>query len=307
LPACADTLAIINMPYSTLRPIRLSLGLMTVLSGLLLTAAARAESVEVCSDAYTKAQEERLAGRLMRARALLQTCQEPSCPEVIVNDCSRWLAEVEADLPSVRISTRDRSGSPVEGASAQLDGRALSADELAAALILDPGPHQLRVVAPGFKARELEVSLSPEDRDRRVDVRLERQPPAVVAPASRPEPQSVTEQPEAPRTSTSFPVAATVLAGTGVVALGASIYFGISAKSKYDDLETRCAPDCASGDIDAVQTRALLSDLSLATSLIAFGGAAWLYWREPASKPTTARLGLAPTLGGGKLRLRVDF
>src|SRR4051794_16663268 len=65
-----------------------------------LAASARAVSVEACSDAYTKGQEERLAGRLLSAREQFRLCRDPTCPSAVVPDCTRWIAEVEADLPT---------------------------------------------------------------------------------------------------------------------------------------------------------------------------------------------------------------
>jgi tetratricopeptide (TPR) repeat protein len=46
----------------------------------------------------------------------------------------------------------------------------------------------------------------------------------------------------------------------GALAVGALVV-GLNAQSKYDDLETRCAPNCAASEVDSVRTRATVADV----------------------------------------------
>lgn len=46
----------------------------------------------------------------------------------------------------------------------------------------------------------------------------------------------------------------------GALAVGALVV-GLNAQSKYDDLESRCAPSCTASEVDSVKTRATVADV----------------------------------------------
>jgi hypothetical protein len=104
-----------------------------------------------------------------------------------------------------------------------------------------------------------------------------------------------------------LPAAAIAFAGVGVVALGSSLVFGLSAKSKYDNLKTTCAPTCAESQVDSVHTKAVVSDVALATSALAFGMAAYFYFSAEPEKAGATALAVEPSLNGARARLRVSF
>jgi hypothetical protein len=259
------------------------------------------EEVEACSNAYTFGQEERLAGHLYSAQKQFDLCANPSCPRAIVSDCERWTREVVSDLPTVLIRTTTASGQAVPRLKVTVDGAAVSPSQLVNPFVLDAGQHVLRFEAPGYEPLEIEPSLRARDHEVLISAVL--RPIALVASPSPQLPSP--HQPSAP--SAGLPVAALTFAGVGVVALGTSIFFGVSAKNKYDDLKASCAPDCETSQAYAVHTKAVISDVALATSITAFGAAAYFYFsREPEKAGTTA-LGVEPVLDGARARLRVSF
>lgn len=264
------------------------------------TRAAHADAIQVCADAYTKGQEERLAGRLLSARTLFQTCADPTCPAAVVPDCQRWVTEVEADLPTAVIKVTDTAGRVPTGLSVFLDGQSVPLDALGKPYVLSPGPHVLRVEAPGYQALELDPALRPEDRQLPIHALLR------FAPASTP--VAAPDLNAAPPSSSKpVPVAAITFAAVGTVALGTSLYFGLSAKSRYDDLKSECAPNCAQSRIDTVNSKALVSDIALGASLVAFGAAAYFYFSAKADAPAAAALRIEPTPQGASARLRFAF
>ena len=269
-------------------------------SWVLASGVAHAEvSVDVCSDAYTKGQEERLAGRLFSAREQFEVCSDSSCPKAFVRDCLRWLTEVEADLPSLLVRVTDTAGRTPDGLSVFFDGRAVAVEALEQPLVTSAGPHVLRFEAPGYQPVELSPALRPEDRKLKVNA-LMRLEAAVDTPAVTP---SVSDAPK----SKGVPVATLTFASIGVVALGGSLYFGLSAKSRYDDLKAHCAPTCSQSQIDSVHSKAVISDIALATSVVAFGAAAWFYFSaKPDDRGSTA-LRIEPSPQGARAQLRVVF
>jgi len=266
------------------------------LAWLVYAANAHAEiSVEACSNAYTRGQEERLAGRLYGARSEFNTCADAACPQAIAGDCKRWASEVEADLPSIRVQVRALSGKPIEQLSFSSDGVNIPVSQLAQPVILDAGPHTLHFEAPGFQALDIEKSLRPADRELEVKI--------VLRPLGAPvETETPARTPPAART----PPLAWVFAGAGSAALGVAVYFDLSSHLKYEDLKSSCAPVCSRADADSVHSRAVIGDVALLASAAAFGAAAWFYFSAKAERPHTA-LNLEARPGGARLGLRVAF
>ena len=271
----------------------------------LLAGAARADvSVEACSDAYTKGQEERLAGHLYSARTLLNVCSDPTCPTAIVRDCERWVTEVAADLPTVLVHATDAAGRPINDLKITVDGANVAVADLAKPFVLDVGQHVLRFEAAGYEPLEVQPSLRPRDHEVPVNAVLHlNAPPQSVALAPLPgNAAQSSNQPSKP-----VPVAAVALASVGVVALGTSIYFGLSAKSKYDDLKAECAPNCSQSSADSVHTKAVVSDVALGATIVAFGAAAWFYFGASPNPQSATALGVEPTRDGARARLRIAF
>ncbi len=273
-----------------------------LLSLVSVAATARAEqSVEACSDAYTLGQEERLAGHLYSAQKQFDLCADPSCPKAIISDCERWSREVISDLPTVLIKTTTASGQPVPGLKVTVDGAVISPSQLVNPFVLDAGQHVLRFEAPGYEPLEIEPSL--RARDHEVPISAVLHSIAVVAsPSSR-----VARADHASVSSGAPPVAALTFAGVGVVALSTSIFFGVSAKNKYDDLKATCAPSCPAAQASSVHTKAVVSDVALATSVLAFGAAAYFYFSSEPEQAGATALGVEPVLNGARARLRVSF
>jgi hypothetical protein len=255
-------------------------------------------SIEACSSAYTKGQEDRLAGRLFDARQAFIACAELSCPEAIRADCSRWQSEVEQDLPTIRLKVADIHGAAVNEVKLSADGTSVPAAKLARPIILESGPHTLRVEANGFSPVELERALRPTDRELEVSVVLHR----LDEPAAPKKLDAVVASDVRP-----FPTAAVVVAGVGLAALGGSLYFGLRSHRQYEALKDSCAPACEPSRSDSLRTNALISDVALAGSVVLLGTAAWLYFRATPTQPSATALSVAPNLHGAGLRLRVAF
>lgn len=238
---------------------------------------------ETCSVAYARGQEERLAGRLYNARGAFQQCSSNACSRELVRDCGRWLKEVEADLPTVRVSVHDEHGAAVAPLSVTIDGQALPPAALSAPIVLESGPHELRFEAPGYQPVKLEKALRPSDREVSVAVTL--RPPA---------PPAV----ETPRT-TAVPAASWILAGVGTAALGGSLYFGVKARGEYQDLKDTCAPACAPSATDAMHRHSVIADVALGGSLLAFAAAAVVYFTSQPMSVNDSKQARSLSLDGG--------
>ncbi len=275
-------------------------GALLTASCLIVETAAAEPSLEACAGAYTKGQEERLENRLLSAHEEFELCANPSCPAPVVSDCRRWKKEVEAALPSVLVSATNEKGESLTEFVFYLDGtpRSLVPGE---PLLLKPGQHRFRFEAAGYIAREIQRDLKPEHQ--RVPLI------AVLSPVQEPIKQAEPElaAPE-PSEEAKLPIAAIVAGSVGVLALGSSVYFGLSAQHEFDRLKEECAPRCAEADAGAVQTKILIADVALATGVAALGAAAWLYFSEDSEDVARApAIGVTAEPGGAQGRLRLRF
>jgi hypothetical protein len=262
-------------------------------SAFLLPVAARAADADPgCATAYAKGQDDRLAGRLFDARTAFKRCSVSTCPDALVHDCATWVSEVEADLPTVVIHVTDAHGRLLPSVRVLADGNPIAPSDLERPLVLEAGPHSLRFEAAGYEAVEVQTALRPTDRQ--LEVRATLYAPGEKARAARP----------APRRS-GVPTLSLALAGVGAVALGTSAYFGIAARRQYDDLEQSCAPYCRRADADAMESKALISDIALGTSLVALGAAAWIFFGAP-DEPKAAVV-VSSRIRGGDASVRVTF
>jgi hypothetical protein len=71
---------------------------------------ARADSAEACMLAAEKAQNLRNAGKLSDAKGELSLCVRERCPALVRRDCTQWMGEVLAMLPTVVPGARDAKG-----------------------------------------------------------------------------------------------------------------------------------------------------------------------------------------------------
>ena len=229
------------------------------LSGALLfaTASAGAQDKKTCVDRAEQGQGERHAGDLVAARASFGRCVAESCPEPIRQDCTRWLDEVEAELPTISIHAKDARGHDVIGARVVVDGVAVAERLTGAVVHVNPGEHRLRLetpsgasteqrilVATGQKARVVEMTFATAlDVEGRGDGTSTAA--SSVPPAGEPAPE---------RPSLVLPL---VLGGVAVAGLGLGTFFELTGQSEYRDLRDGCGRTgaCSSDDVDANRTK----------------------------------------------------
>jgi hypothetical protein len=264
-------------------------------SALLLTAgAAAADEKEVCVQAVERAQVVRLDGKLIEAREGFVTCARAVCPAAIRQDCTRWVAEVDASLPSVVFEAVWADGRDATGMTVVLDGKPLEGAEPGRAVPMDPGEHSFRfevagaapvesrnVIRQGEKNRLLRVTFTP--------LAAPAPPtPAVVTPppAPSPSPSSTAApvglwRPPSDRVTPSparrpIPLAAWVLGGVAVAGLGGLAYFGLKGTGDLDSMRSSCGHACNPSDVTAARNQILVGDVLGAVGLVAAGAAVWL-------------------------------
>lgn len=216
--------------------------------------------LEACLDSYEQAQRHRKGGELMQAREALMICSRDVCPDIAKADCTRWLAEVRQDVPSIVLGASFEEGGDAIQVRVTIDGKPLANQLDGRALEVNPGIHVLRFETAGREPVQQRVSIRVGERNRRIMAVF----PALPPPPPPPEPPGV-------------PTISYVLGGVGVIGLAGFGYFAATGRSDESDLE-RCKPVCAADDVDDVRKRYLAADVSLAVGVLALGGASYFYF-----------------------------
>jgi hypothetical protein len=232
-------------------------------------------------------------GKLIAARTQALACASESCPAVLQRDCEPAVRELAELTPSVVVGARDAAGNDVLKAQVLLDGEPWLDRLTGASMPLDPGPHVLTFSASGQEPVRIELVLSEREKGRVVTALLK--PPAPPAPPAPP--------PAAPApallTRTEFSPFAYVFSGLAIAGLATFTSFGVTSRSRYDDLDRTCAPDCSSDRVRSARSKATIADVGLGVGVLSLGAAAY-FWLSPSRVPVEAsglrlQVGASPT------------
>jgi hypothetical protein len=237
-----------------------------------------------CTAAYEQSQELRRHDALSAARSQLVICEQ-ACPRALAADCTKWEAEVEALMPTVRLRATDGQGHSVD-ARVLVDGTLLVERIGDASIAVDSGDHTFRFESASGLTSEVRVSLHGGERDRTIE--------AVLAPARAAEPAAHASE------GRPFPTPTYVLGAVGVVGVGLALALTTWGHLDAGHLASTCAPRCAPGDVDSIRTAydvgwviGGIGVVSLAVALVL-----WKPWEERPA-PTSGGLFVLPTVGGG--------
>jgi hypothetical protein len=212
-----------------------------------------------CIDGFESAQKLRAARALVEEREKLVACVQPTCPAPIVRDCSAWLAEVDASMPSIVLGAVDARGRDIDDVSVSLDGRPLRERLDGKAIDVDPGPHTLRYARKGATSIDYRVVIQEGEKNRLVRVVFP-DPAVALAPS-----------PEAPAAGPTVPIATYLLGGLTLLAAGSFAYFGLRASGEASDARA-CEATLGCNNVsmrDEAMTHAHVADVSLAVGALA--------------------------------------
>jgi hypothetical protein len=246
--------------------------------------AARADppAVNACADAYTRGQIARNAHKLLQARESFRVCAQAACKAFIVKDCTTWLEQVQASMPTVVPLATDEAGGLLSSVKVSMDGALLLDASDGRSVEVDPGPHALTFEAPDGRKVDQMVLVPEGEKDRRIAVTFAKRPsPAAASPS----PASVTSStasgatPAPERSGTPWKSVGLVTAGVGVVGLGLGALFGLEAMAKKSsagcDSNSVCRSDAAASTLrDAGTAGDLSTAFVIAGGVLAAGGLA---------------------------------
>jgi hypothetical protein len=243
-----------------------------------------------CVEAAEAGQRLRKEGHLVSARDQLLLCASRECPDVVSQDCTGWLGEVQRSLASVVVKARSAAGEPLSDVSVFLDGTELSERAPTAAIDVDPGDHLVRCERVGFTPVEQSVRVSEGERGDEVECRLAQATP-LGPDAGRPKvgPRILQALPPGPPTRGPLPWVVWPLGGLGLAGIGTFTFFGLEGTAEENTLrgKTGCAPRCSSAQLEPVETKFLVANISLGVGVVALAAAAVVALLHQSSAPST--------------------
>jgi hypothetical protein len=125
-----------------------------------------------CAASYEKAQVQREAWKLRNARASFLACARPVCGKFIYQECTKSLAQIDADIPSVVFTAKDDRGEPVVDVQVTMDGERLTSHLDGRSMSIDPGIHHFSFRAVNGVADLARVPIAQGERNRSLSVEL---------------------------------------------------------------------------------------------------------------------------------------
>lgn len=236
--------------------------------------------------------------KLRAERAQLLVCAAATCPADIRKECLRRVDEVNAQIPTVVFSARNRSGADLSAVRVTMDGEVLADRLEGTALSIDPGEHRFTFEVSGQPDVTKTFVIVEGQKDRREQIVFD--PPAT--PVEKPPPNAEPVPPATPVPAGGTGTQKTLALVTGAlgiagVAIGATA--GLIAIGKKNDAQATCPDECATqqgvNDWNDAKTVANISTVGFIVGGVGLAGAAALWFTAPSSgDEPKAQVGLGP-------------
>lgn len=233
-------------------------------------------------------QELRQSGKFYDARARFEACAVSGCPAVLRDDCVARLGDVTRAMPSVKLTVKDARGRVVRPRRVILDGKDVTVDS-SDGIATDPGEHNLDVEAEGF-APTRKTFVAREGAKRHEEV-------VHVDDLAR----DVTSAERADASPSPRRLVALGVGGAGIALVGIGAYFGLAAKSTYDDASSleNCPQgpsSCNTAGIDGgrrADEQATISTVTFIAGALFLAGGLVVYVTAPEKRTVQ----VAPSVG----------
>lgn len=283
---------------------------------LAMIAAARPASADEraqCVAASEKAQQLKNAGKLSEAREQLVICGRAECPKLVQQDCTQWMSDLLGVLPSVVPGAKDRRGRDIVDVKVTVDGKVVTETLDGKPILVDPGVHNFHFETKGAPAIDEKIVVRQGEKNRIVTVTfaLGEDPDAAKKPG-RIDVGRDSDRRDHDTGGSSLPIAAFVVGGLGLAALGTALYINLDANADARKLRDECAPKCNPSDVDDVEQRRIIAGVTAAAggALLIAGVVLFFVHGSGESRGGRARAPafvVAPVSGGGAFAALVTF
>jgi hypothetical protein len=245
---------------------------------------------QACIDAHVEAQRARKRGALRLAREKLLSCAQSSCPGLVSNDCTAWLSEVEASVPSIVLAVVDAEGRDLVEVAVSANGQRWLERIDGKATALDPGSYELTFSARGYTPLKVALTVRQAEKDRLIRVQLARDPSAEPSRGG-------------------VPVLSYVLGGVAIAGFGTFVYFGVRGQDEYDEAERTCGTACSDDQVADGKLAWIVADIGLGVGLASAAAATILYLvsQQDDDAETATRIDVAPSQDGARVQWTARF
>jgi hypothetical protein len=261
-------------------------------------------SKQQCIAADTNAQSLRREGKFAAARDQLRACADSACPDLVRNDCTQRLNELDASQPTIIFDAKDADGKDVTGVTVSVDGQPLADKLRGVAIPCDPGEHTFTFQALGSAPVTMTYVIKEGESARRERVVLT--VPAASAPPAPPSPASnpTAAPPVSGSNGSTQRTVAWVAGGLGVAGIAVGSVFGLLAIGANNAQQSDCqsASSCSSRSAALSDHNTTLTDGAISTAGFIAGGI--LLATSAALFLTAPSVVVAPNVGPGTAGLR---
>jgi len=259
-----------------------------------------------CITANETGQTLRQGGKLREARAQLLVCADKACPDIVRDDCAERLNDLDRSLPTIVFNAKGAADADLATVKVTMDGAPFAERLDGAPIAVDPGEHTFELSAEGYPTQKRVLVISEGAKGRREEISFA--PEAPVTPIAQAVAMPPPYTPPPPNGDTQRLIAY-VLGGAGVVALGLGTYFGLRAKSTYDESDAHCPTQSGSCDPTGVELgkdahdQATGSTIGFVAGGALLAGAVVLFFTAPSS-PSSTPSAASPSKGWRGVSLR---
>jgi hypothetical protein len=264
------------------------------------------DATAACIAAVEQAQLARYQGRLRAARDGFATCARSECPGPIRNDCTRWLQDADARLPTAIFLPEWKDGGPTPPLRIVMDGAPIAEGAPDHAVAIDPGPHQFHFALDGGAPIEARYELREGDKNRvfrLVFTRAAGSDSGGLGASGGSGPPGASGAPGSPDGLAPnvmirpVPAGVYVAGALGFAGLVTFAVLGTWGQSDVDAMSSSCGHRCSPAAVDRAGAKLLAADIAGLAGAGALALATWLYVTRPALRlaaGTSARIGVDP-------------
>jgi hypothetical protein len=277
-------------------------------------AAADDDKKQSCSDAYEQVQRARKAGKFSEAKTSATTCANPSCPDWMTADCTKWATEIESTMPSLVLEIVDDKDRDVVDAEITLDD--VKIPSLGVAIPVDPGTHLVRIMRNGETTEQSVVALEGR-KNRVIHIKIEKggnattvvHDPSLDVPDFGDKPAAGTDTTKETKSASGGRPLAWIFGSVGLAGVAGFAILGLTGNSKKSSLDNTCHPTatCTDAQVGEVKTYYALADTALGIGIVGLGLATFFFLKnegpskvdpQPAPAPASAHFDISPTPHG---------
>lgn len=271
-----------------------------LLSLSLLGSNAHAQDIDACVDAAEASQRQRGEGKYLDARQNLILCARAGCPAVIVAECTRDIAALDAAIPTVVFSVAGLTAEQTAGVRVRVESRPEELPIDGKPVPIDPGWHVVTFQLPTGATDQLRVLAKVGEKNRLVEL------------VRRPEKSKTIQSPgsgDARREAAPNWLGYSLITG-GSLLVGGGAFFWVHGRGDLQDLRDGCGAtaSCEQGDVDDARRTILIGDVLAGAGIVMAGiGTYLLVSGSSEIGGTQVEVGTAVTPSSHNLIVRGSF